>query len=171
MKVLLAIDGSGFSDAAVEECCDLLSTRRDAEIHVLTVIEPSIITADPLGVFPSYVGEVDEVFRHTAEKVASAANARILERLPSIAGGLTSRIAVGNPKEIILDEAQHCGADIVVVGSRGSGFLGGAPLGSVSNAVLHHSPCSVLVVRRPRDNNGGFHNAHERANTREGWVR
>ncbi len=51
------------------------------------------------------------------------------------------------PKESIVEEAQKWSADLIVLGSHGYGFWERMLLGSVSNAVVHHAPCSVLIVR------------------------
>jgi nucleotide-binding universal stress UspA family protein len=145
MKVLLATEGSKFSEAAIEKCCRMFEEAEDAEIRVLTVIEPA--TGGEEVPVASSIGEVDAASRTAAEKTAGAANARILERLPSIGGGLTSSIAVGKPAQVIVDEAERWGADLIVVGAHGAGFWDRALIGSVSNAVVQHAKCSVLVVR------------------------
>ena len=54
---------------------------------------------------------------------------------------------MGPPVDAILDVAEGIGADLLVVGSRGHGTLGRLLLGSVSEGVVHHSPCPVLVMR------------------------
>ena len=46
-----------------------------------------------------------------------------------------------------INETARGKADLIVVGSHGRGFWGRL-LGSVSNGVVHHAPCSVLVVRK-----------------------
>jgi nucleotide-binding universal stress UspA family protein len=51
----------------------------------------------------------------------------------------------GQPAQVLLDSAE--GADLLVVGSRGHGGFSGALLGSVSQHVVHHAPCPVLVMR------------------------
>ncbi|PWE29390.1 universal stress protein [Maritimibacter sp. 55A14] len=64
--------------------------------------------------------------------------------------GVTSvdtRVADGDPVETILDTAQDVGADMIVVGSRGLGGLKGLLLGSVSDKVSRHAPCTVTTVR------------------------
>jgi nucleotide-binding universal stress UspA family protein len=53
----------------------------------------------------------------------------------------------GNPKEVILDEAQKWGADLIVVGSHGRRGIKRFLLGSVSEAVAMNAHCSVVVVR------------------------
>ncbi len=45
--------------------------------------------------------------------------------------------------------ARNCGADVIVMGRRGHSGLSELILGSVSNYVLHHAPCSVLIVQYP----------------------
>lgn len=57
----------------------------------------------------------------------------------------------GPPREIIVDEADKWGADLIVMGSRGLGAWSRVLLGSVSNAVVHHAKCSVLIVRKHKD--------------------
>ena len=54
---------------------------------------------------------------------------------------------LGRPAQVIVEAAERWGADVIVAGSHGHGFWGRLAIGSVSDAVLHHAPCSVLVVR------------------------
>ena len=56
-------------------------------------------------------------------------------------------VCVGFPKQIILDEAEGWGADLIVVGSHGRGLMGRFLLGSVSQAVALNARCSVEIVR------------------------
>lgn len=61
--------------------------------------------------------------------------------------GVESRIEAGDPATAICAVAKEAGADVVVIGSWGHGFLRRALLGSVSSHVVHNAPCAVLVVR------------------------
>ena len=58
------------------------------------------------------------------------------------------RVAEGHPAKVLLDAA--AGAVMVVVGSRGHGGFVGALIGSVSQHVVAHAPCPVVVIRHPR---------------------
>jgi nucleotide-binding universal stress UspA family protein len=51
------------------------------------------------------------------------------------------------PAHALIEQATATAAQLVVVGSHGRGSAAGLVLGSVSHAVLHHSPCPVAVVR------------------------
>lgn len=53
----------------------------------------------------------------------------------------------GNPADVLVQEAQESGADLIVVGTRGRNAAKRVVLGSVSTNVVHHAPCDVLVVR------------------------
>ena len=59
----------------------------------------------------------------------------------------SSEVLVGTPRDVIADEARRWGADLLVAGSHGFGVVKRLLLGSVSNALVHEAPCSVLVVR------------------------
>ncbi|NBE93290.1 universal stress protein [Nonomuraea sp. KC401] len=65
------------------------------------------------------------------------------ERHPDI--DLVPELVHGHPVEVLKEAAE--GADLLVVGSRGHGQLAGMLLGSISQALLHHSPCPLAVVR------------------------
>jgi nucleotide-binding universal stress UspA family protein len=63
---------------------------------------------------------------------------------------ITAETPEGSPKQVIVEEAEKWGADLIVVGSHGYGWWERILLGSVSQAVIHHAPCSVEVVRAPK---------------------
>jgi nucleotide-binding universal stress UspA family protein len=78
----------------------------------------------------------------------------VQQRVDDIATGLggkvpevTVTVAKGNPAEELVKAAR--GADMLVVGSRGSGGFGRLLMGSVSSQVTHHAECPVMVVREP----------------------
>lgn len=59
----------------------------------------------------------------------------------------TARVELGKAADTLCDLAGHLGADLVIVGSRGLGAGRRLILGSVSDRVVHHAPCPVLVLR------------------------
>jgi nucleotide-binding universal stress UspA family protein len=146
MKILLAVDGSTFSDAAVEE----IATRPwpdGTEVDVLSVSEPPAYPVGESAALPSrYYEEMETIAEeHSRTAVDNAAG-----RLHSSASTLrvTKAVVVGHPVQKILDRAETWGADLIVVGSHGYRGLKRLLLGSVSQNVASHAICSVEIVRR-----------------------
>ena len=69
----------------------------------------------------------------------------------------------GNPGKMICELASNWSADLILVGSRGLRGLQEMFLGSVSNYVTHHAPCSVLIVRKPLSSDSDLEIAGEEA--------
>ena len=61
---------------------------------------------------------------------------------------IRSHVVQGHPADVLMRAAD--GADLLVVGARGTGGFRGLLIGSVSNQVVHHATCPVLVARLPR---------------------
>lgn len=62
---------------------------------------------------------------------------------------------VGDAGHLVCEAAQEWEADLVVIGRRGRSGLAEALLGSVSNYVIHHAPCSVLVIQEVEPDTSG----------------
>ena len=60
---------------------------------------------------------------------------------------ISQAIIGGPPSQVIVEEAENWGADLILMGSRGLGAWNRLLLGSVSSAVVHHARCSVEIVR------------------------
>jgi len=148
MKILLAVDGSAFSEEAASEVA-----RRPwpagSELRVVYVVEP--VPAPPpemwSGSYEDYFAELNLWLRSQARKALDAA-AHILEAREDKTLKVTTETLTGEPKRAIPEEAESWNADLVVVGSHGHGFWNRLILGSVSQAVAAHSPCSVEIVKR-----------------------
>lgn len=148
MKILLATDGSEYSRKAIEKCCELFANQEDTELKIISVAEPvRTLSADPFGISGNYYEVIqDDLERQATEFVARAEE--IIRAKPECAKfHVSSKVFIGNVRQTIVEEAQKFGADLIVVGSHGYGFFGRMLLGSVSDFVLHHAPCSVLIVR------------------------
>ena len=146
MNILLAIDGSVCSERAVESVA-----RRPwpagSQIRIVSAISPPVpVTPDPLVL---YVGFRDELME--AERTRARATLdRAVERLragSSAALQVEVKVLEGNPKRVIIEEAESWGADLIVVGSHGYTGFEHWLLGSVAQAVASHAQCSVQIVR------------------------
>jgi nucleotide-binding universal stress UspA family protein len=148
MKILLAVDGSESSDAAVDEIA-VRPWPAGTELTILTVIEPppAAPMAETWTLPGDYIDQWEQAGEERARTVVDAAARRIAD---SHKEGLTvqTRIAKGYPREVILDEAQKGMTDLIVLGSHGYRGLKRLWLGSVSQAVASHADCSVEIVRK-----------------------
>lgn len=154
MKILIATDGSEFSKAAIEKCCQMLSLE-NTSIKIISVAETvTPLATEPFTISAQYIQETRAAVIKQTESFAAEAKALIQEKC---AGGnveLSTETLVGSPARAIVEEAQSWGADLIVTGSHGYGFWGRVVIGSVSQAIINHAPCSVLIVRRPENTNG-----------------
>lgn len=154
MKVLIPTEGSEFSMAAVRKCCKMFEESDNTEIRIMSAAEPIVTAAEPFAVSAEYIRDLDTVSAENAKDAVSKAEAEIRKGFPVLAERLTTTVVKGSAKQAIVEEAANWGADVIVMGSHGYGFWQRALLGSVSNSVVHHAPCSVLVVRSKEDSNG-----------------
>jgi nucleotide-binding universal stress UspA family protein len=149
MKILIATDGSQFSETAIERVCEIGADQwTDPSFQVVSVYEPQVpIATEPFAVSADYHHHMDRIARERATKDVEAGAARLGKQFPDSA--IETAVEIGRPAQVIVESAEKWGADLIVVGSHGRGFWGRLGLGSVSDAVVHHSPCSVLVVKSP----------------------
>lgn len=141
-RILVAVDGSKIGMAAVRAAAKLAAERGIQSVTLINVIPTiaSTVGVTLLGAPPSDI-EAWEVF---AEPKAVLAEAGV---------GYQLLLAVGDPSEEIIRAARDRHFDLVVVGHRGLSPVKAFLMGSVSNRIVSHAPCSVLVVR-PNEDNG-----------------
>ena len=149
MKILLAVDGSTYSDAAIDEI-----VRRpwppQSEVKVITAAEtPVMVGTEPWAVPPEYYEQLEKSVREAAKSVIESALLK-LKTIEDKTLKISSEIIQGPPRQVIVEEAERWAADLIVMGSRGLGAWNRLLLGSVSSAVVHHSKCSVEIVRQPQ---------------------
>ena len=150
MKILIATDGSEFSTAAVIEGCKFIKPETSS-IKVIAVFEDALpVTIETMPASAQYFQQVEEGLMELAKENLNAAKAQIKKQFPGVTLDLTTEVVRGHADQAIIDLATEWKADLIVVGSHGRGFWGRL-LGSVSNGVVHHAPCSVLVVRKHAD--------------------
>lgn len=146
MRILVAVDGSPHSDAAVEEVA-----RRPwpegSSIKVLTAFElPTPPTPEAWALPVNYFTDIDMALQKQGQDIVERALQTLKPKLnKSIA--LDAALLPGPARTVILDEAESWDADLIVLGSHGYRAWERFLLGSVSQAVVSHAKCSVEVVR------------------------
>lgn len=127
-SILVGTDTSAAAAVAVEEAGSL-ARAQDAELVVLYVRPP----LDAREVFDP--ADVPDVERHLDGLRSQLSSVKFRTRQEN-----------GDPAETICDVAAEEGVDVIVIGNRGTHGRRRWFLGSVPNAVVQHSPCSVLIV-------------------------
>lgn len=143
MRILISTDGSEFSRAAVEKCFEIIVEPEKTEIKIVSVFE--VVEPMDISISPEFSQELEASARQKAQEFAEQAAARVRERFPNI--DLTTQVSLGAADETLIAAAKKWSADLIVIGSHGRGFWGRMLLGSITDSLVHHAPCSVLVVR------------------------
>lgn len=154
-EILVATDGSPPADAALDEAL-ALAHETGSGIAVMTVWRA--LQGDFGLAYPStaVLADILEAERAHAETTLGAAISRAEEAGVQI----ITRLATGDPAETVCAYAKEIGARLIAVGTRGHGTVTTLLLGSVSQAVIRHAPCPVLVVREPKRPREATHVAH-----------
>ena len=154
-KILVAIDQSAMAQRVFEEAVSLAKTA-SAELMLLHVLSHEEDKSPRMPVFSNldyYPGVMQSQTLELYQRQWEAYERAGLEMLRSRAqaardAGLTVEFTQnpGSPGRVICELAGLWKADLVVVGRRGRSGLSELLMGSVSNYVLHHAPCSVLII-------------------------
>ena len=152
-KILLATDRSGEAELAARTAVDL-AQMSDSELHVVHVIDasPSPALLYPEATDPEGAEVSDQVLEQDLELRAEQVGREILdaetERVRSAGGTVAqTHLAMGDAPREIVHLAEDLEAGLIVMGSRGRGGIRRALMGSVSDAVVRHAHCPVLIVR------------------------
>ena len=137
--IVVGVDGSETANEA------LPLAAREAELHdarlrIVVVWQLSSLVYG--GGFVALDEEAFDALRDRAQRIADTAGAAVAELAPTV--DRETVVLEGQPAEALLGASED--ADLVVVGSRGLGGFKRLMLGSVSDQVVHHATCPVLVV-------------------------
>ncbi|GHH40731.1 universal stress protein [Lentzea cavernae] len=136
--VVAGVDGSPISEAALGFAFEAADARGVPLVAVHVWNDYAVGAPVP---HPGEWGAVEaDEHRLLAERLAGWS-----EKFPDVV--VRREVVRDRPAHALIEHATRTGAQLVVVGSHGRGSAAGLVLGSVSHAVLHHSPCPVAVVR------------------------
>ncbi|MFE4105095.1 universal stress protein [Almyronema epifaneia] len=147
-NILVALDDDDTCQRVFDQTIELAHPLH-ANLHLLNVLMPErddSVTQAP------YSDKDWKMYadRYRELKIASL---KLLENLADTAktAGVNAEVtqAFGTPGPVICQLAKTWGADLIMVGSHGRRGLSEMLLGSVSNYVVHHAACSVMVVHEP----------------------
>lgn len=135
-RIVIGTDGSPGGLAAVGQGLEL-AQRLGASVTFVSVRHPIPLLGDPY------------YQRRLSQQLADARSAldQAMDAADRLGVDADCEIAEGDPVDELVRAARYQEADLIVVGSRGLGAIAGALLGSVSKALVQHSPVPVLVVK------------------------
>ena len=149
MKILFATDGAKQSDAAIE-MLKLFSLSDGDEVNIVSVVDMAVPMAiDIYGGYLPDTAELERTARENAGKLLQSTEERIKAQFPGENLSISSEVLFGSPESRIVETAEATHPDLIVLGSHGYSRWERLLLGSVSDSVVHHAPCSVLIVRTP----------------------
>ena len=141
-RIVVGVEGSGYARAALIWALEEAHPR-GAVIEVVACYSPAYVPAAPdLGYVPLDSFDLAaEVEKMQGEVIESAIEASDFGNEVEVRRVLQK----GRPADTLMTAAE--GATMLVVGNRGRGGFAGLRLGSVSQAIAHHSPCPLVIVR------------------------
>lgn len=139
MRILLGIDGSQASEVVLQGLI-AMGHAQDTEVRIMYVVE----------IWDVHAPEWLSAARREMWAKAREAIARTSKRLENAGFQVTTAIKEGDPRSELIDAASEWHADLLMVGSHGRSGLDRLLMGSVSEAVARHAPCSVQIVRDNR---------------------
>lgn len=149
MKIILATDGTKYGDAAADMLGKLNLTDGD-EIRIMSVVDMAMpLGVDIYGGFLPDTSDLEKSARENAAKVIDDAKAKLADHWPGRNINIIGMVEFGSPDSRIVETAEETATDLIVIGSHGYKSWERLLLGSVSNSVVHHAHCSVLIVRAP----------------------
>jgi nucleotide-binding universal stress UspA family protein len=141
-RVLVALDETPAAEFALRHAVPYAVDQR-SRLTLLTVVPDPPLALASAGVSPERIAQEME---RRAERHLREVTATLPQEL-----SVTTMLRHGDPAEQILEVVREQPVDLICLGARGRGRLTGALLGSVSSAVLHHSPVPVVVLHPPRE--------------------
>ncbi|MFI5067663.1 MAG: universal stress protein [Streptosporangiales bacterium] len=141
--IVVGVDGSQHSQRSLEWAMKEAALRQ-VPLTVIAVhpVATSGWTRTGLS-FPADEGDEERARTAAQEEVDKATSQVGGQRPPSV----TVRAESGVPAEVLINASS--GAEMLVVGSRGSGGFSRLLMGSVSSQVVHHATCPVVVIPSP----------------------
>jgi nucleotide-binding universal stress UspA family protein len=141
VKILLGIDGSKYSEAALNAVATQFRPQ-GSEVRVVHVVQPIYVGAPPPQMAPNYAPEVEGQVKQGEELVKQAK-----KKLQDAGFKAETAVATGDIREKLIDIAAEWQADLIVVGSHGYSGIRRFLLGSVAEFVARNALCSVEIVR------------------------
>jgi nucleotide-binding universal stress UspA family protein len=134
-RILVATDGSKFSKAAVNEAIRIAKASKGA----LIIVSAVDITEEFESEAPELTERFERQFKTMVERIKKQAKAKGIK--------VDGVVKIGEPYDVIINAAKEKKADLIVMGSHGRRGLSRLLMGSVTERVIGHAKCPVLVIK------------------------
>lgn len=157
-KILVALDQSDASQPVFDAAVNLAKTL-NAHLMLVHVLSPTSSFTNPVfsmpGIYPLLREDVDFYLKQwRSQETEGLEFLQAKSRLATAAGIPTEFTQIlGDPGNAICTIARNWNANLILIGRRGYTGLGELFMGSISNYVVHHAPCSVLTIQGQVDSN------------------
>jgi nucleotide-binding universal stress UspA family protein len=164
-KMLVAIDHSAMGRHLFNEALALAQATGGSLtlLHILSVGDEGSPVAPMMQSGNLYPGALSQSAVALYSELWQAYEAKGLSLLRSLAEEATAQgvetkyiQSLGGPGSMICEIASNLNSDLIILGRRGHTGLHELLLGSVSNYVLHHAPCSVLTIQGETQEDSGI---------------
>jgi nucleotide-binding universal stress UspA family protein len=142
MKILVASSGGHESEEPMTAAVRF-PWPAGSQVHVISVAE--VVQPVMVGMVPDTIDASRVQIRTNAEVRQTATDAA--QRFRDLGFEAEGIVTEGDPESAIVDHAKKWGADLIVVGSHDRSLIERVLVGSISERVIKHAPCSVLVVK------------------------
>ena len=155
-KIVVSLDDSDRSPAVFKVALDL-AQQTHASLKLFGCISgqllgQAVVMSEEMGMYATPM--TSQMYPSGQAELVVQQNDRLhavlqpyLEAAQQVGLTVDAEVKIGDVGEVVCQIAEDWSADLIVIGRRGRSGLSEALLGSVSNHVLHHAPCSVLVVQ------------------------
>lgn len=144
MRVLIAMDSSEFSNAALKSIIDR-KWWGDTEFLVMSVVQTMVPALNDFSPHYAEIARIQAADKKAATELLKISADKLADAHPHCP--VSSFVAEGNIADQIIEKADSWDADLIVLGSHGRKGLNKLLLGSVAETILQRAQCSVEIVK------------------------
>ncbi|MGI6491919.1 MAG: universal stress protein [Peptococcaceae bacterium] len=144
-RILVGYDDEARSKKALEAAIEIARSNQ-AEIFIVSSLDIPLYVSSP-DVFPVDNISISKYFSDNTRRHFEELHQQASAKVKAAGLKVTTKVLDGNPGKALIRYAEEIKADLIAVGSNNKGVLNRFFLGSVSNFVVNHARCMVLVVK------------------------
>lgn len=139
-RILVAVDGSEYAEHTFRKGVEL-AKRNQAELHIIHVFDFRYYPSDYSALMKRAEDDGNRMLNRYKEEAEQHEGIKTVETI----------LKKGSPKVLVGKTAEEIEADLILVGASGLYAVEQILLGSVTESIIRHAKCDVLVVRKPEN--------------------